>query len=70
MVTALRRRQEHGEIGADLDPAYVQLILFAATLAPAVLPQVARRMTGHDAGSPEFLDAYAEQLRRVIARLA
>ncbi|MEU8285352.1 TetR family transcriptional regulator [Micromonospora sp. NPDC048905] len=70
MVDDMRRRQQAGELADDLDPAYVQVLLFAATLAPTVLPQVARRMTGLAADSPEFLHAYAEQLRRVIARLA
>lgn len=70
MVDDMRRRQEAGELAADLDPAYAQLMLFAMTVAPTLLPQIARRMTGLPADSPEFLDAYAEQLRRVIARLA
>jgi len=70
MVDDLRRRQQTGELSADLDPAYVQLMLFAATLAPTVLPQIARRLTGLPANSPEFLTAYTEQLRRVIALLA
>jgi AcrR family transcriptional regulator len=70
MVDDMRRRQRAGELPADLDPPYVLLILFAATLAPTVLPQIVRRMTGLPADSPEFLEAYAEQLRRVIARLA
>jgi TetR/AcrR family transcriptional regulator len=70
MVDDMRRRQRAGELSADLDPTYVQLMLFAAVLAPIVLPQIVRRMTGLPADSPEFLDAYAEQVRRVIARLA
>jgi AcrR family transcriptional regulator len=70
MVDDLRRRQRAGELSADLDPPYVLLMLFAATLAPTVLPQIVRRMTGLPADSPEFLEAYDEQLRRVIARLA
>jgi TetR/AcrR family transcriptional regulator len=69
MVDDLRRRQRAGELAPDLDPAHVQVLLFAATLAPTVLPQVVRRMTGLAPDSPEFLDAYAEQLRRIIARL-
>jgi AcrR family transcriptional regulator len=70
MVDDMRRRQRAGELSADLDPTYMQLMLFAAVLAPTVLPQIVRRMTGLAADSPEFLDAYAEQVRRVIARLA
>ncbi|HLL64218.1 MAG TPA: TetR family transcriptional regulator [Micromonosporaceae bacterium] len=70
IVDDMRRRQLAGELATDLDPAHVQVLLFAATLVPSVLPQVVRRMTGMAADSPEFLDAYAEQLRHIIARLA
>jgi TetR/AcrR family transcriptional regulator len=70
MVDNLRRRQEAGEIAADLDPGYLMLLLFGAVLAPTVVPQVARQFTGQDPDSPEFLQAYAAQLKRVIAALA
>jgi AcrR family transcriptional regulator len=70
MVDDARRRQDAGELAADLDPAYVLLILFAATLAPTVLPQVVRRVTGLRADSPEFLETYAEQLGKIMSRLA
>jgi TetR/AcrR family transcriptional regulator len=70
MVAELRRRQRAGELADDLDPAYVLLMLFAAALAPTVIPQVARRLTGLSADSPRFQAAYAEQLRRVVERLA
>jgi TetR/AcrR family transcriptional regulator len=45
-------------------------MLFAAALAPTVIPQVARRLTGLSADLPRFQAAYAEQLRRVVERLA
>jgi TetR/AcrR family transcriptional regulator len=48
----------------------VLLMLFAAALAPSVIPQIARRLTGLSADSPRFQEAYAEQLRRVVERLA
>jgi TetR/AcrR family transcriptional regulator len=70
MVEELLRRQRAGELADDLDPAYVLLMLFAATLAPTVIPQIARRLTGLSADSSEFQEAYAEQLRRVVERLA
>ena len=70
MVEELRRRQRAGELAVDLDPAYVLLILFAAALAPTVIPQIARGFTGLAADSSEFQAAYAEQLRRVVERLA
>jgi TetR/AcrR family transcriptional regulator len=70
MVEDLRGRQQHGETAADLDPAILTLILFGAVLAPVVLPQVTRGMTGQAADDPAFLDAYRAQLRRIIARLA
>jgi TetR/AcrR family transcriptional regulator len=70
MVDDLRRRQEAGELAVELDPAYVTLLLFGAALAPTVLSQIARQFTGLAADSPEFLQAYAAQLKLVIARLA
>ncbi|HVD79046.1 MAG TPA: helix-turn-helix domain-containing protein [Propionibacteriaceae bacterium] len=70
MVEELRRRQQAGELADDLDPAYVLLILFAAALAPTVIPQIARRLTGLSADSRTFQAAYAEQLRHVVERLA
>ena len=70
MVEDVRRRQRAGELAEGLDPAYVLLMLFAAALAPTVIPQIARRITGLAADSRQFQTAYAEQLRRVIERLA
>lgn len=70
MVDDLRRRQENGELAADLDPAYVMLVLFSAVLAPTVVPQVARQLTGLAADSPEFHQRYATQLELLVAHLA
>lgn len=70
MVDDVRRRQEHGEIAADLDPTAVLLTLFGAALAPTVLPHVVERVTGRAADSPEFLDDYATRLAQIVERLA
>lgn len=70
IVEDVRRRQRSGELAEDLDPAYVLLVLFSAVLAPTVIPQIVRLITGKSADSPEFLSAYAEQLRRVVAHLS
>jgi TetR/AcrR family transcriptional regulator len=70
MVDDLRRRQEAGEIAADLDPGHLMLLVFGAVLAPTVVPQIARQFTGLDPDSGEFREAYAAQLKLVIARLA
>jgi TetR/AcrR family transcriptional regulator len=70
MVEDMRQRQRAGELADDLDPAYVLLMLFAAAFAPTVIPQIIRRLTGLAADSPTFQAAYAEQLRRIIERLA
>jgi TetR/AcrR family transcriptional regulator len=70
MVEDMRRRQEAGEIASDLDPAYVLLALFGAALAPTVLAGFATDLTGVPADSPEFLDRYRDQLKRLVARLA
>lgn len=70
MVADVRRRQAAGEIAPDLDPGYVLLVMFSAALAPTVIPHIVRRITGQAADSPEFLDAYAEQLKRITEHLA
>jgi TetR/AcrR family transcriptional regulator len=69
MVDDIRRRQEAGELAADLDPAYVLLVFFVAGMAPTILPQVVRRMTGLAADSDEFLDTFQDQLRRILEHL-
>jgi AcrR family transcriptional regulator len=70
MVADVRRRQERGEIAADLDPTAVLLALFSAALAPTLLPHVVERVTGKAADSPEFLDDYAARLAQIVERLA
>jgi TetR/AcrR family transcriptional regulator len=70
MVEDMRRRQRAGELADDLDPAYMLLMLFAAAFAPTVIPQIARRLTGLPVDSASFQEAYAEQLRRIVERLA
>lgn len=70
MVEDMRRRQRAGELADDLDPAYMLLMLFAAAFAPTVIPQIARRLTGLSVDSASFQETYAEQLRRVVERLA
>jgi TetR/AcrR family transcriptional regulator len=70
MVDDIRRRQQAGELADDLDPAYTLLMLFMAAMAPTLLPQVVRRITGQAADAPEFLAAYSEQLKRALDHLA
>jgi hypothetical protein len=69
MAADVRRRQAAGELAEELDPAHVLLVLFAAASAPGLLPQVVRGMTGLAADSPEFLDGYRAELRRIVERL-
>lgn len=70
MVDDLRARQAAGEVAADLDPAYLMVVLFAAALAPTVVPQVVRAMTGEEADSAAFLDRYRAELGRVLTYLS
>jgi TetR/AcrR family transcriptional regulator len=70
MVDDLRRRQAAGEIAPDLDPAYLQLTLFGAALAPTLLARFAEDFTGRKPDSPEFLTEYRRQLKLLIAHLA
>ncbi len=69
MVDDLRRRQQAGELAGDLDPAHLMLIIFAATAAPILLPQIAQRLTGHAPDSDGFIRAYREQLAGVLHHL-
>lgn len=66
----LRARQRAGEIGTDLDPAFVLLFMQAAVVSAAVFPGEAKRLTGLDPRSPAFYDRAREQLRRLVERLA
>ncbi|NUW43252.1 TetR/AcrR family transcriptional regulator [Nonomuraea rhodomycinica] len=65
----LRRRQEAGELPADVDPPAVLLALFAMTAAGVSFPQLARAVTGLDPASPEFAAYYAEQVARLVGHL-
>jgi TetR/AcrR family transcriptional regulator len=69
VVADLRRRQEAGELAADLDPASVLLTFFAAAIAPVALPQLVRSISGMDPASREFLDHYGDQLGRIVHAL-
>lgn len=69
MAEELKRRQEAGELAAELDPGYTGFALFALAAAPVVLPQIARGLTGADPDSPEFQRAYGEELVRLVRRL-
>jgi TetR/AcrR family transcriptional regulator len=68
-VADIRRRQADGEIPTDLDPTLFLLAIMAATAAPIILPQVARRL-GIDTTSADFETRYAEQMKRVMRHLA
>lgn len=69
-VEDLRRRQAEGEIAEDLDPGYLLLALQGAVSASLVFPAEVRRLTGLEPDSPEFLATFAEQIRRIVRRLA
>jgi AcrR family transcriptional regulator len=66
----LQRRQEDGEVAADLDVAAVLLAGMAMVAAPVAMPQVARELFGIDPSTEEFQARYAEQLRRIARHLA
>jgi AcrR family transcriptional regulator len=69
-LEGLRARQQAGEIGADLDPAFVLLFLQAMVVSGVVFPQEAKRLTGLDPDSAAFYDRARDQLSRIVARLA
>jgi len=69
-VVDLRRRQEEGEIAADLDPAFLLLLLEAMTVAGSLFRAEAKRLTGLDPRSADFRDRAAEQLSLIVSKLA
>lgn len=69
-VADMRRRQEAGEIAQNLDPAYMLLLFEGAASVSVTFPGDVRHATGLDPASAEFAEVYAEQLRRVVRRLA
>ncbi|MGD6741573.1 TetR/AcrR family transcriptional regulator [Streptomyces sp. BH106] len=69
-VEELRARQARGEFRSDLDVGAVSLAFFAASIAPVILPWIAREFTQQDPASQEFTDHYSEQVARMISALA
>lgn len=69
-LDGLRARQRTGEIGADLDPAFVLLFLQAMVVSGVVFPGEAKRLTGMDPTSAAFNDRARDQLSKIITRLA
>lgn len=69
-VDDMRRRQRNGEIADDLDPAFMLLLFEAAAALSVVFPNDVRHVTGLEPTSTEFAERYAEQMRRVVRRLA
>ena len=69
-VEDLRRRQREGELADELDPAFVLLALQAMVAASVVFPRDVKRFTGLEPDSPEYEAHAAEQLRRILRRLA
>ncbi|MFI6868699.1 TetR/AcrR family transcriptional regulator [Nocardia sp. NPDC050406] len=65
----LRRRQDEGQLPADLDAGAFLLAVMGAAMVPTVLPQVVRRVTGLSPDSPEFQQLYTEQLQRIVRHL-
>lgn len=68
-VAEMRRRQDEGEIPADIDPDCLLLALMAAASASLTLPRVAKMISGEDPDSPEFTARYAEQLTRIVRHI-
>ncbi|MGV9722266.1 TetR family transcriptional regulator [Nocardia beijingensis] len=68
-IAVTRRRQERGEVAADLDPAAFQLAVMGMVIAPLLLPVQVRELFGVEAQTAEFEQRYGEQLRRILAHL-
>ncbi|WP_214326381.1 TetR/AcrR family transcriptional regulator [Nonomuraea sediminis] len=68
-VEELRKRQEAGEFPADLDPAALLVVLFAAAAAGIAFPQLVRAVFDQDPASPEFAERFATQIERLVDHL-
>jgi TetR/AcrR family transcriptional regulator len=68
-LASMRRRQDQGELAADLDPATMRLVLLGAIAAPIVLPHMVRRIFGIDPGNHEFEARYGEGLHHLLDHL-
>ncbi|PZS35817.1 MAG: TetR family transcriptional regulator [Pseudonocardiales bacterium] len=68
-LAVIRRRQQAGELPADVDPACLLLFFFAAATASVTLPQVVRGLFNTDPAGQEFHHHYAEQLGRLVRHL-
>ena len=69
-ATSMQAFKDGGEIGEDLDPSFVQLLLQAAVVSGVIFPGDVKRLTGLDPTSPAYLEHMGEQLRRLVRRLA
>jgi AcrR family transcriptional regulator len=65
-VGTLRRRQNNGELDADLDPATLQLVLLGAVAAPIVFPAEVRRLFGVEATKADFVARYRAGLLQLV----
>lgn len=68
-VAAVRRRQEAGELPAELDPACVMLALFSAASATVTLPRIAEAVRDDGVSDEEFARKYADQLGKLVRHL-
>ncbi|WP_163507567.1 TetR/AcrR family transcriptional regulator [Fodinicola acaciae] len=69
-VEDLRKRQQTGELPADVDPRAIALAFFAAAAAPALFPPIAEAMGIDEPLSTESVEWYAEQLGQLVRSLA
>lgn len=65
-VERVRRRQENGEISADLDPAFVLLLSYVLTFAPISIPDHVEGITGFEPLSPDYRAWVQEQLIKLV----
>jgi TetR/AcrR family transcriptional regulator len=68
-VDYMRARQAAGDFPADLDAGHLLLMLISAASAPLAFHRVAKAISGQDPASEDFIEAYAEQLSRLLQHL-
>lgn len=69
-VDVVTLAQKRGEIDTVFEADILRLALFGLTLAPALLPQITKLVTGQDLQERAFTTRWAKMLREIYERLA
>jgi TetR/AcrR family transcriptional regulator len=66
-VARMRARQERGEVAADLDPAFVLLIMHALAFAPIAMPRLVASLFPDDPRLTRYRAGCIDQVTRLVS---